>query len=141
MQQMPPSLTKSKALKELKDKKKPTPPKKPTKAAQVFVWEGVDRKGVKVSGEMMGIDANLIKANLRRQGVNPQKIRKKSTPLFSKNRRIKPMDIALFTRQMATMLKAGVPLVQACDIIAGGFENPRMITLLGEIKQDRKSVV
>ncbi|TWH76321.1 type IV pilus assembly protein PilC [Azomonas agilis] len=139
MQQMPPSLTKSKALKELKDKKKPTPPKKPTKAAQVFVWEGVDRKGVKVSGEMMGIDANLIKANLRRQGVNPQKIRKKSTPLFSKNRRIKPMDIALFTRQMATMLKAGVPLVQACDIIAGGFENPRMITLLGEIKQEVES--
>ncbi len=101
-----------------------------------FTWEGTDRKGTKVKGEMTGLNPALIKAQLRKQGINPTRVRKKSVSLFGKGKKIKPMDIALFTRQLATMLTAGVPLLQAFDIIGEGFDNPNMRKMVDDIKQD-----
>lgn len=102
----------------------------------VFAWEGTDRKGAKIKGELSGQSPALVKAQLRKQGINPLKVRKKAVSLFSAGKKIKPMDIALFTRQMATMMKAGVPLLQSFDIIAEGFDNPNMRKLIDEVKQE-----
>ncbi len=102
----------------------------------VFTWEGTNRQGAKIKGELSGVSPALVKAQLRKQGVNPQKVRKKSVSLFSAGKKIKPMDIALFTRQMATMMKAGVPLLQSFDIIGEGFDNPNMRKLVDDLKQD-----
>nr|WP_298165526.1 type II secretion system F family protein [uncultured Pseudomonas sp.] len=102
----------------------------------VFVWEGTDKKGGKIKGELTGQNPALIKAQLRKQGINPLKVRKKPASLFSAGKKIKPLDIALFTRQMATMMKAGVPLLQSFDIIGEGFENPNMRKLIDEVKQE-----
>ena len=102
----------------------------------VFAWEGTDRKGGKVKGELSGQSPALVKAQLRKQGINPLKVRKKAVSLFGAGKKIKPMDIALFTRQMATMMKAGVPLLQSFDIIAEGFDNPNMRKLIDEVKQE-----
>ncbi|QQN50209.1 type II secretion system F family protein [Stutzerimonas balearica] len=104
--------------------------------ASVFTWEGIDRKGSKVKGELTGASPALVKAQLRKQGINPQKVRKKSVSLFGAGKKIKPMDIALFTRQMATMMKSGVPLLQSFDIIGEGFDNPNMRKLVDELKQE-----
>lgn len=110
------------------------------KAAQkqnVFVWHGADRRGAKVKGETSGPSIALVKAELRRQGIKPTTVRKKST-LFAipKGRGITPKDIAIFSRQLATMISAGVPLVQSFDIIGQGHENPRMQKLILSIKAD-----
>ena len=102
----------------------------------VFVWEGTDKKGGKIKGELTGQTPALIKAQLRKQGINPLKVRKKPVSLFGAGKKIKPLDIALFTRQMATMMKAGVPLLQSFDIIGEGFENPNMRKLIDEVKQE-----
>ncbi|ERH53152.1 type II secretion system protein F [Ectopseudomonas chengduensis] len=101
-----------------------------------FKWEGKDRRGAVVSGVINGQNPALIKAQLRKQGINPTKVRKESSLSFGKGKKIKPMDIALFTRQMATMMKAGVPLLQSFDIIAEGFDNPNMRKLVDEVKQE-----
>ncbi|MCQ4346121.1 type II secretion system F family protein [Pseudomonas stutzeri] len=101
-----------------------------------FVWEGTDRKGARIKGEISGLNPNLVKAQLRKQGINPLKVRKKAKPLFGAGKPIKPLDIAFFTRQMATMMKSGVPLLQSFDIIAEGVENPNMRTLVLDIKQE-----
>lgn len=100
-----------------------------------FAWEGTDKKGSKVKGEISGQNPALVKAQLRKQGINPLKVRKKSVSLFSAGKKIKPMDIALFARQMATMMKAGVPLLQSFDIIGEGLDNPNMRKLVDDIKQ------
>ena len=102
----------------------------------MFTWEGTDRKGGKVKGELSGVSPALVKAQLRKQGINPQKVRKKSPSLFGSGKKIKPMDIALFTRQMATMMKAGVPLLQSFDIIGEGFDNQNMRKLVDDLKQE-----
>lgn len=109
-----------------------------TKAAKVsvYAWEGVNNKGAKVSGELSGPNSALIKAQLRKQGITPSRVKKKNTGSLSVGKRIKPLDIAVFSRQMATMMKAGVPLLQSFDIIGEGFDNPKMRTLIGEIKQE-----
>ena len=101
-----------------------------------FKWEGKDRRGAAVKGVMNGQNPALVKAQMRKQGINPTKVRKESSLSFGKGKKIKPMDIALFTRQMATMMKAGVPLLQSFDIIAEGFDNPNMRKLVDEIKQE-----
>ncbi|WP_339459240.1 type II secretion system F family protein [Pseudomonas sp. EA_105y_Pfl2_R69] len=100
-----------------------------------FAWEGTDKKGAKVKGEASGQNPALVKAQLRRQGINPLKVRKKSESLFGRGKKITPLDIALFARQMATMMKAGVPLLQSFDIIAEGVDNPNMRKLVDDIKQ------
>ncbi|MCF5496256.1 type II secretion system F family protein [Pseudomonas syringae] len=102
----------------------------------IYTWEGLDKKGGKLSGELSGHNPALIKAQLRKQGVNPTKVRKKSTSIFGNGKKIKPLDIAFFSRQMATMMKAGVPLLQSFDIISEGAENPNMRTLVVSLKQE-----
>ncbi|MCF5707692.1 type II secretion system F family protein [Pseudomonas syringae] len=102
----------------------------------VFNWEGVDKKGTKVRGELSGHNPALIKAQLRKQGINPTKVRKKTVSIFGKGKKIKPLDIAFFSRQMATMMKAGVPLLQSFDIIIEGAENPNMRSLVDSLKQE-----
>lgn len=102
----------------------------------VYAWEGTDKKGSKLSGELSGQNPALIKAQLRKQGISPGKVRKKSVSILSFGKRIKAQDIALFTRQMATMMKAGVPLLQSFDIIGEGFDNPAMRKLIDEVKQE-----
>ena len=119
-------------------KKNPAAAKKKAKEAKLypFKWEGKDRKGTKISGEIQGSNAALIKNQLRKQGILVTKINKKST-LFSKRaKKIKPLDIAFFTRQLATMLESGVPIIQAFEIIAEGAENPNMAKLVNEVKVD-----
>ncbi|MCP8463843.1 type II secretion system F family protein [Pseudomonas sp. ZM23] len=102
----------------------------------VFLWEGTDRKGGKIKGELSGTNQMLVKAQLRKQGINPTKVRKKGVSLFSAGKKIKPMDIALFTRQMSTMMASGVPLLQSFDIIGEGFDNPNMRKLVEEVKNE-----
>jgi type IV pilus assembly protein PilC len=108
-----------------------------TKAVKVsvYAWEGIDKKGSKVNGELNGHNPALVKAQLRKQGINPTKVRKKGVSIFGAGKRIKPLDIAFFSRQMATMMKAGVPLLQSFDIISEGSENPRMRKLVDDVKQ------
>ena len=102
----------------------------------VYTWEGTDRKGSKVTGELNGANPALIKAQLRKQGINPTKVRKKPMSLFGQGKAVKPLDIAFFTRQMATMMKAGVPLLQSFDIIIDGADNPNMRKLIEELRDD-----
>ncbi len=102
----------------------------------LFVWEGTDKKGGKIKGELSGANTALVKAQLRKQGINPTKVRKKGISLLGAGKRIKPMDIALFTRQLATMMQAGVPLLQSFDIIGEGFDNPNMRKLVDDVKQE-----
>ena len=103
----------------------------------VFAWEGTDKKGNRVKGESRGTNPNLIKAELRRQGVLPIKVKKKSALASAgKGKAITPKDIAIFSRQLATMMTSGVPLVQAFDIIGKGHENPKMQELVMTVKGD-----
>ena len=99
----------------------------------VFEWEGRDRNGKAVRGEMRAGGENQVTATLRRQGVNPIKIKKRRMRTGAK---IKPKDIAIFTRQLATMMKAGVPLLQAFDIVGRGNANPGVTKLLNDIRTD-----
>ncbi|MGD8796066.1 MAG: type II secretion system F family protein, partial [Thiohalophilus sp.] len=101
-----------------------------------FIWEGKDNKGQSVKGEVTGQSVALVKASLRRQGINPKKVRKKPKPLFGGKGKVKAEDISIFSRQLATMMSSGVPLVQAFDIIGRGHENPAMSELLLTIKAD-----
>lgn len=102
----------------------------------IFDWKGTDRAGKKVSGETKGVNVNLVKAQLRKQGINAGSVKKRSKPLFSFGSKITPADISLFTRQLATMMKAGVPLVQSFDIVAGGVDNPAMKALIKNIANE-----
>ena len=102
-----------------------------------FQWEGKDKKGNTLKGEVNSTSAALVKSQLRAQGIAANKVKKKSKSLFGgAGKKITPMDIALFTRQMATMMGAGVPLLQSFDIIGEGFENPNMRTLISNVKQE-----
>lgn len=102
-----------------------------------FVWEGLDRRGIKASGQLMTNSMASARAELRKQGINPTKLKKKSEPLFGKRgKAISAQDIAIFTRQMATMIKSGVPLVQSFEIVAEGLENPTMRNLVVSIKDE-----
>ena len=107
-----------------------------TPKTSMYKWEGKSRQGAPMSGQMAGQDVALVKAQLRKQGINPTKVRKQGIELFSAGKKIKPMDIAIFTRQMATMMKSGVPLLQSFDIIAEGVDNPNMRKLVDTVKQD-----
>lgn len=103
---------------------------------QAFVWEGKDRKGSKSKGEISGTNLALVKAQLRKQGIIPDKVKKKPKPLFGGSKKITPFDIAMFTRQMATMMKAGVPLVQSFDIVTDGLENQGLKELIAAVRND-----
>jgi type IV pilus assembly protein PilC len=99
----------------------------------IFEWEGKDRNGKVVRGEMRAGGLSVVNASLRRQGILVSKVKKRRT---SGGRAIKQRDIAIFTRQLATMMKAGVPLLQSFDIVARGSTNPRMTKLLTDIRSD-----
>jgi type IV pilus assembly protein PilC len=105
---------------------------------EIFRWEGVDKRGQKIKGEQAAKTPALVKAELRKQGINPKVVKKKPKSLFSSGgkKSIKPADIAFFSRQIATMLSSGVPLVQGIEIIGGGHQNPAMQELLGKIRDD-----
>ena len=108
--------------------------------ANMFVWEGTDRRGQKVKGEMSSTSDALVKATLRRQGINPLRVKKKAKPLFgSGGKKITARDIAIFSRQLATMMSSGVPLVQSFEIVGRGHENPRMQEMILAIKNDVES--
>lgn len=100
-----------------------------------YVYKGVDKKGNKIQGEINGGSPTIVKTLLAKQGISVRSVSKKAKPLFgSSGRAIKPVDIAVFSRQMATMMKAGVPLVQAFDIVADGLENPSLRKLVLQIR-------
>ena len=99
-----------------------------------FIWEGSDKKGKSVKGEMRASGEAFVKATLRRQGINVTKIKKQSA-LKSKGK-VTEKDVTLFTRQLATMMKAGVPLLQSFDIVGRGHSNPAVAKLLNDIKSD-----
>ncbi len=102
----------------------------------VYSWKGLDRSGKRVSGDLTAATLPLAKASLRRSGINPTNVKKKPVPLFARTAKISTQDIAVFARQLSTMLSAGVPLVQGFDIVAKGHENPAMQDLLLRVKAD-----
>ncbi|AAZ28644.1 type II secretion system F family protein [Colwellia psychrerythraea] len=117
-------------------KKKSAKDRTKVKEQDVFVWHGVNRKGKKISGELSAKSIIELKNQLRKQGIVPSRVKKKAKPLFglgSGDKAITPMDIAVITRQIATMLGAGVPLVQTIEMIGKGHNNGKMRMLLGDI--------
>lgn len=105
-----------------------------------YVWEGVDKQGKKTKGEMEAAGVAYVNATLRRQGINPVKVQKRGSSLFkARKKKITPKDVAVFTRQLATMLAAGIPVAQAFDIVGKGHENPGMQELILSVKADIES--
>src|SRR5215470_12691932 len=99
-----------------------------------FAWEGRDKRGARIKGRSLAPDEQTLRAELRRQGVAPSKIRKHTTG--AKGGKVTPGDIAIFSRQLATMLAAGIPLVQAFEIVGNGHDKPSMQKLILDIKAD-----
>lgn len=109
-----------------------------SKKIQTFTYEGKDARGSSIKGEINALNLGLAKADLRRQGLTPTKLKRKAKPLFnfSTKKRIRAADICTFSRQMATMMASGVPLVQSFDIIAKGTDNESVQDLVTQIKND-----
>jgi type IV pilus assembly protein PilC len=110
----------------------------------IFVWEGVNRRGQPTKGELSALNSAYAKAHLRKQGIEPRKVKKKTEALFglgsaSTRKRIKGSDITFFTRQMATMVKSGVPLVQAFDIVSDGIDNTNFKEIINDIRDSVSS--
>ncbi len=102
-----------------------------------FVWEGKDKRGVKMKGEQSAKSQALLRAELRRQGINPTVVKAKAKPLFGgAGKPISPKDIAIFSRQIATMMKSGVPIVGALEIIGGGQKNPNMKSMVNGLRAE-----
>ncbi|UYZ69174.1 type II secretion system F family protein [Moraxella bovis] len=104
-----------------------------------FKYSGTNRRGQNVKGEMTSKSIELARAQLRKQGIIVQDIRQKPKPLFSMKKSIKAIDIAIFVRQLATMMKAGVPLTQSFEIVADSLDNPSMKDLVLKVKADIES--
>jgi type IV pilus assembly protein PilC len=101
-----------------------------------YDWVALDKRGKRMKGDMPAKNASLVKAELRRQGMNPQTVRERAKPLFgSTGKKVKPGDVAIFSRQIATMMASGVPMVQSFDIIADGQKNIRFKNILLDVKQ------
>ncbi len=118
---------------------KPKPKAKPVKQPDVFSWSGKDRTGKTRQGEMPGVNAAEVKADLRKMGITPGNVKKKSKPLFGggeKGAQITTRDIGVFFRQLATMMASGVPVVQAFELVGHGAENPAMKKMILSIKED-----
>lgn len=117
-----------------------TKPAKPENKLQTFTWEGKNKQGEIVRGESNALNIAIVKADLRRQGITPLKVNKKAKPLFSFGKgKVTPKDITIVTRQLATMLTAGIPLVQAFGLTIRGQTNLAMQNLLSAIKVDLES--
>jgi len=114
-----------------------TAPAQRVNPMDVFIWQGTDKRGVKVKGEIQAKSANFVRAELRKQNINATLVKVKPKPLFGKaGKRISAQDIAVFSRQIATMLQSGVPMVQSFEILAGGQKNPRMKDMLEDIRNN-----
>jgi type IV pilus assembly protein PilC len=100
----------------------------------VFKWEGTDRKGSRIKGQTSGRSENEVKLALRKQGINPLRVRKEGGLFSARKKKITAQDIAIFARQMSTMMAAGLPLVQALDLVGQGHENPSMGELIMKVK-------
>lgn len=108
-----------------------------TSAMGEFIWEGTDKRGIKMKGETLAKNANLLRAELRKQGINPIVVKPKTKPFFgSAGAAITPKDIAVFSRQIATMMQSGVPMVQAFEIIGTGQKNPKMKDMILGVKAE-----
>ena len=106
----------------------------------LFVWEGTDKRGVKIKGEQSSKNVNFLRAELRKQGITPTVVKLKPKPLFgAAGKPVTPKEIAFFSRQLATMMKSGVPIVSALEIIEGGQKNVRMKKLVENIRYDIES--
>ncbi|NCF34393.1 MAG: type II secretion system F family protein, partial [Proteobacteria bacterium] len=101
-----------------------------------FSWSGSDKTGRSTQGEIAAPSVAIAKAQLRRQGIKAKRVKKKATPLFNFGKNIEPGDIAVFTRQLATMTRAGVPMVQSIDIVLDGTDKPLMKDLIRQIRND-----
>jgi len=101
-----------------------------------FTYQAIDRRGNKLKGEIFALNETLAKSELRKQGLNPIRVKKKPQPLFGGKTKVSPQDIAIFSRQMATMMKSGVPLVQSFEIIGYGHENPAMQKMIMGLKSE-----
>lgn len=106
----------------------------------MYVWSGTDARGKFKKGEIAATSLPFVRAQLRKQGIRPIKVKRKPKPLFSASKpKIKPADIAIFTRQMATMMKAGIPLVQSFEIVGQALENASVRELVATIRDDVSS--
>jgi type IV pilus assembly protein PilC len=118
---------------------KPNPVRR-QEAMPIFVWEGTDKRGITMKGEQPAKTANIVRAELRRQGISPTVVKLKGKPLFGgAGKKITPGDIAVFARQIATMIKSGVPIVQALEIMGSGQKNPKMKSMINAIRVDIES--
>jgi type IV pilus assembly protein PilC len=101
-----------------------------------YDWIALDKRGKRMKGDMAAKNASLVKAELRRQGMNPQTVKERGKPLFgATGSAVKPRDVAIFSRQIATMMASGVPMVQSFEIIADGQKNIRFKNMLTDVKQ------
>ncbi|MCE2943527.1 MAG: type II secretion system F family protein [Lysobacteraceae bacterium] len=117
-----------------KTAKKPAPRENPLAD---FVWVATDKRGKTIKGEMAAKSANFVKSELRKQGMTPGTIKPKPKPLFgSAGKTVGPADITFFSRQMATMMASGVPMVQSLEILANGQKNPKFAQLLKSLRDD-----
>lgn len=130
------SITRTAAKKTI-PRKQPARPVREGVTLETFIWEGSDKRGVKMKGEQQAKNANMLRAELRRQGIQPGMVKTKPKPLFgAAGKKISAKDIAVFSRQLATMIKSGVPVVQALEIIGNGHKNPRMAQMVNGLRQD-----
>lgn len=106
---------------------------------QTYYWQGTDKRGKKMKGESLAKNENLLKAELRRQGINPQSVKQKKIGMFASKGKISAGEIAIFARQLATMMQSGVPMVQGIEIIGSGSKNAAMSEMLADIKSNIES--
>ncbi|WP_372361235.1 type II secretion system F family protein [Xanthomonas sp. NCPPB 1325] len=117
--------------------KRSQPVDRSTSQLLLFIWEGTDKRGIKMKGEQSARNMNLLRAELRRQGITPSVVKPKPKPLFgAAGKKVTAKDISFFSRQMATMMKSGVPIVSSLEIIGEGHKNPRMKQLVSQIRTD-----
>lgn len=107
--------------------------------AQVYTYKGKDKRGKPIQGELKASSAVMVKAQLRKQGIAASRVKKKTKPLFTGQKPVKPQDIAIFTRQLATMMKAGVPLVQSFDLVGEGADKETLREIIYTIRDDVSS--
>ena len=113
---------------------------KKVKVPDIYLWQGTNKQGRRVKGQLSGDNVNQVRAELRRQGIAPLKVKKKPKDLFAPRKpKIKPADIAIFSRMLATMMSSGVPLMQSLQIIGEGHENASMQEMILAIKSDVES--
>ncbi|GAA5071051.1 type II secretion system F family protein [Lysobacter panacisoli] len=119
---------------------RPANPVRRADALNVFVWQGTDKRGKVMKGEQQAKNANALRAELRKQGIQPKVVKPKTKSIFgAAGKPITPLEIAVFSRQIATMMKSGVPIVGAMEIIANGNKNPRMSKLVNTVRADIES--